>query len=271
MARLTRQARILGRTAIAFVVLVAASIPAANAVEATTADTPHLNDIDGLGPMRDLEPGDSGAAVEEAQRRLASAGLYHGPFDGEFGRTTSSAVLALHKLLGVERTSRFGIEDWLALEALARPQVPNRPFEPDRLEIDIGNQLMYLVQERRVTAILHTSTGGSYTYWSVRNGRNVRAGTPRGDFTLFRFDPGWRCDPVTDWCVYNYWAFTTYYGLHGYPSVPSYPASHGCVRLHTWDSDWLSQQLFLGMPVHIWDEMPDVHYEMSDGRFERLE
>lgn len=259
------------RAAIALVVLVGTTIPLAVPAVATADHPPHWNSIDGIGPLRDLEPGDSGDAVAEVQRRLARAGLYHGEVDGEFGKTTSSAVLALHKLLGSERTHTFGVADWLALDSLAPPGVPNRPFEPDRLEIDLGNQLMYLVEDRKVTAVLHTSTGGSYTYWSVRNGKNVRAGTPRGDFTLFRFDPGWRCDPVTDWCVYNYWAFTTYYGLHGYPSVPAYPASHGCARLHTWDSDWLSERLFLGMPIHIWDEKPDVHHEMSDGRFEHPE
>ena len=27
--------------------------------------------------------------------------------------------------------------------------------------------------------------------------------------------------------------------IHGYPNVPTYPASHGCVRTQTWDQDAL--------------------------------
>ena len=27
--------------------------------------------------------------------------------------------------------------------------------------------------------------------------------------------------------------------IHGYPNVPTYPASHGCVRIETWDQDAL--------------------------------
>ena len=203
-----------------------------------------------------LAPGDSGEAVEMLQQRLAEAKLYHGEIDGVYGPSTRAAVEALHKLMDVERTSTFRSEDWLALDDLPAPRIPIRGHEPDRVEVDIGRQLIYLIRDRELIGILPTSTGGSYTYWSERNQARVRAGTPRGDFTLFRFDPGWRCDPVTGWCVYNYWAFTTYYGLHGYNSVPTHPASHGCVRLHTWNSDWMSQHLYLGMPVHVWDDPP---------------
>jgi N-acetylmuramoyl-L-alanine amidase len=203
-----------------------------------------------------LSPGDSGNAVAALQRRLADAKLYQGEIDGEYGDATRASVEAMHKLLGVEPDSIWGSEDWEALHDLPAARIPIRGHEPDRVEVDIGRQLIYLIKDRNLIAIIPTSTGGSYTYFSPRQGTRVAAGTPRGDFELFRFDPGWRCDPVTGWCVYNYWAFTTYYGLHGYLSVPTYPASHGCVRLHTWNADWMSEQLYIGMPVHIWDDPP---------------
>jgi len=61
---------------------------------------------------------------------------------------------------------------------------------------------------------------------------------------------------VTGWCIYNPWNFTEYYALHGYRSVPEYPASHGCVRIPTWESDILESRFFIGMPIHLWDEYP---------------
>lgn len=54
-----------------------------------------------------------------------------------------------------------------------------------------------------------------------------------------------------------------YYGLHGYRHVPHHPQSKGCVRLTTWDMDFLrptdhmddpSTRLAIGMPIHVWDE-----------------
>jgi len=203
-----------------------------------------------------LEVGAEGPAVARLQEELAAAHLYQHEIDGIYGAETAAAVVAFHKLLDVERSDAWQPQDWLLLEDLPMPDIPIRGHEPTRVEVDIGNQLIYLIEDRNLTAIIPTSTGGAYSYYSVRQKAQVRAGTPRGDFELFRFDPGWRCDPVTGWCVYNYWAFTTYYGLHGYLSVPAYPASHGCVRLHTFNSDWLSERLYLGMPVHVWDEPP---------------
>lgn len=213
-----------------------------------------------------LQPGDEGPSVELLQRKLSEAKLYQGEIDGVYGDATAAAVVAMHKLTGGDRSATLKPHDWVAIEKLPRPRIPMRGrMEPDRVEVDIGNQLIYLIQDHQVTAIVPTSTGGSYVYWSERQQANVAAGTPRGDFEFFRFDPGWRCDPVTGWCVYNYWAFTTYYGLHGYLSVPAYPASHGCVRLHTWNSDWLSEQFYIGMPIHIWDEPPSPRINIAEG------
>ncbi len=49
--------------------------------------------------------------------------------------------------------------------------------------------------------------------------------------------------------------------VHGYHSVPSYPYSHGCLRVEYWDSDYLETQLSLAMPLHIWFEPP--HYDRA--------
>ena len=140
---------------------------------------------------------------------------------------------------------------------LPEPNIPDRWDETERVEMDLSKQLLFLVKGGDVQAILPISSGGNYTYWSERNQKDVRAGTPRGDFTLNWYRKGWREDSTTGWWLYNYWAFTPFYGLHGYRSVPNYPASHGCTRVNLWNADWLESQLFVGMPVHIWDRPPD--------------
>jgi len=203
-----------------------------------------------------LTEGDQGPLVAALQRALAGRNLYRGPIDGEFGPATAYAVVTFHKVMGLERTFAWEEADSAHMEDFALPPLPERPDEPDRLEVDIGRQVMFLFTDGVVSEIIPISSGGTYKYYSVRQGAWVWAGTPRGDYTLFRHSLGWQCDPLTGWCIYNAWNFTPDYALHGYRSVPAYPASHGCVRIPTWESDYLEDHLYLGLPIHLWDEYP---------------
>lgn len=228
------------------------------ALAAPAHAVPELAPVHGFDPLVRLQAGDTGEAVERLQQGLADAGFYRRPVDGVYGYETEAAVVAFHKYLELERTTSWNGLDWIRLRLLGDPGLPHRSDEPDRVEVDIGRQLVFVIRDHQVTGVLHSSTGGSYTYFSERNGAHVQASTPRGDFTLRWRQFGWVCDQTTGWCVYKYWAFTDFYGIHGYRSVPSYPASHGCIRVNTWDSDWLDEHLFVGMPVHIWDEPPVI-------------
>jgi N-acetylmuramoyl-L-alanine amidase len=203
-----------------------------------------------------LTEGDRGPLVAALQRELARRNLYRGPIDGEFGPTTAYGVVTFHKVMGLERTFAWEEGDSAHWEDFTLPALPDRPDEPDRLEVDVGRQVLFLFEDGVVAEIIPISSGGTYKYYSVRQGAWVWAGTPRGDYTLTRHSLGWQCDPLTGWCIYNPWNFTPYYALHGYRSVPEYPASHGCVRIPTWESDLLESRLHIGMPIHLWDEYP---------------
>ena len=48
------------------------------------------------------------------------------------------------------------------------------------------------------------------------------------------------------------------YAIHGSPYVPSYPDSHGCVRLSNVDMDWLFDLVGKGMPVSVFDTMDPI-------------
>lgn len=70
--------------------------------------------------------------------------------------------------------------------------------------------------------------------------------TPFGVFTIFakkgpecvssKFPVGKGGAPMP-WCMF----FHDGYALHGYPHVPGYNASHGCVRMFIQDAKWLNQ------------------------------
>jgi N-acetylmuramoyl-L-alanine amidase len=217
-----------------------------------------LASVAGFDSLVRLAPDATGADVERLQSALTRDGFLHSGVTGVFDEQTATAVLAFHKFLGLPRETTFNALDWIRIDMLPDPEIPDRWYEPDRVEVDISRQLMFVIRNGEITGILPVSTGGGYTYLSVRSGQAVAAHTPRGDFQLMWRQYGWNCDRTTGWCVYNYWAFTPFYGIHGYHDVPAYPASHGCTRVNTWDSDWLDSQLYVGMPVHVWDEPPSV-------------
>jgi lipoprotein-anchoring transpeptidase ErfK/SrfK len=244
------------RRAIVIAAMSAVLLPALPAA-AQENRTPLIG-VNGFSTLVALEPGDSGPDVAALQQALADAGFYHHEVDGDYGAATTSAVIAFHKYLGLERRAAFAALDWIRLQLLPDPGLPVRADETDYLEIDLERQLLFLVRAGASPQVIPVSSGGGYPYVSPRTGNTALATTPVGDFQLIWHQLGWECDPVSGWCVYKYWAFTDYFGIHGYRSVPTTPASHGCVRVEVWDADWLEGHLAVGMPVHIWHQAPVI-------------
>lgn len=191
-------------------------------------------------------------AVAASQTELASAGFYRGAVDGLYGPMTYAAVLAFEKAAGLERD---GIWEALHNRRLDRWSPPDldRAGEPDRFEIDLTNQVGYLIRDGKLRGVVGVSSGNGELYEHPA-GYTARATTPRGDFTFYKYVDGLREAPLG--VLYKPWYFRGGYALHGSPSVPAHPASHGCVRVTNWDADWLAGQLFVGMPVHIWEGSP---------------
>lgn len=188
--------------------------------------------------------------VAQLQRHLTELGVFRGEIDGEYGRETAAAVVAVHKLAGIERSTTWALEDW-SIELDHTLILAQHPDEPDRLEVDLGRQVLFVIRDSEVAAVVPVSTGNGAVYFSKNSG-NVRARTPRGNFRLFKHVDGWRVNYLG--ALYKPWYFTPYYAVHGSSSVPAYPASHGCVRVPTWESDHLDALLEVGLPIHIWDQ-----------------
>lgn len=203
-------------------------------------------------------------SVVAYQRVLATSGFYRGEIDGLAGPQTRTAVLSFQKAAGLETD---GIWRPLYFRYLREyePDLAARKGEPDRLEIDLTNQVGYLIADDEVVAIFGVSSGSGKIYHHPR-GYKARATTPQGDFTLYRHYEGLRHSALG--FLYRPWYFRGGFALHGSSSVPAYPASHGCIRVTNWDIDWLSARLFIGMPIHVWagSEITPatLHYERPD-------
>lgn len=183
------------------------------------------------------------------QAELAAQGFYRGPVDGMAGPGTEAAIVAFHKAAGLDRETVWRPDGLALLRAWDGPDIPERPGEPDRVEIDLTRQILVVVRDGTVEAVMGVSSGNGGTFVNAR-GRTVRAATPEGDFTFIRHVDGVRRSYLG--VLYRPWYFRGGYAVHGSSDVPAHPASHGCVRITNADADYLSSRVFLGMPVHVW-------------------
>ena len=74
--------------------------------------------------------------------------------------------------------------------------------------------------------------------------------TPVGRFAVYRKVVGF--DPSPLGTLYDPLYFTGGYAIHGNPSVPPYPASHGCVRIPMWVAPHLYQTVPYGETVYVY-------------------
>lgn len=174
------------------------------------------------GPDR-LAAGDRGADVHLIQERLTELGYWLGTPDGVFGDSTHHAVVALQKAAGISRDGIVGPQTRGALEQGVRPQP--RSTNGAVIEVDRARQLLLLVEDGHLRWTFDTSTG--------RPGLT----TPAGHFEITRTIDGERHAPLGT--LYRPVYFNGGIAVHGFPSVPPYPASHGCVRVTNAAMDWM--------------------------------
>jgi hypothetical protein len=187
-----------------------------------------------------IAPGDVDDAqqIRVAQTLLAAAGwLDPSEVTGELDYATSQALTAFEAWNGIERNGELTPESFARVLRATRP-VP-RHTDPGRLvEVyrDLG--VLLLVENGKVVRAVHTSTGFG--------GR-----TPAGSFHVYRKETlSWSLQ----FKVWMPWAsyFTGGIAMHSYPSVPAYPASHGCVRLPAPEAQRVYAFAAEGTPVYVY-------------------
>lgn len=177
-------------------------------------------------PKRDyLAVGDRGPEVLALQQRLSDLGYWLGRPDGQFGFLTQQAVWAFQKSAGLARDGEVGPATRRALAAGIRPSTR---LSGDGVDLDLARQVLLIVRGGQVRLILNTSTGGGYEY-PAKDGGVAIARTPTGTFQV-----GWVVDGPDVGRLGTLWRPRYFNGgiaVHGAPSIPTYPASHGCARV----------------------------------------
>jgi hypothetical protein len=180
-----------------------------------------------------LHPGECGRVVKGFKKAMAKMGYAAGGnscFSGRLGRE----VLAYRKVNGMARTERAG-------KGLVKDVFGGRggyhvryPGAGEHAEVPLDKQVLVLTKGSRPFAIYPVSTGKPSTP------------TVTGHYTFYRREPGYNAEGM-------YYSFYWHngYAVHGFAEVPTYAASHGCVRTYIADQPRIYDQLSYGESIFV--------------------
>lgn len=179
----------------------------------------------------DLDPGQTSTSVKVFTRLLAHLG-YYTPRSRHYGSGVARAVLAFRKVNRMKRTMNAtpGIFHALAKgKGAFKPRYPGAGYH---VEVDISRQVMVIVNKGKAQYTIAASTGAPATP------------TITGHYSVYRKDAGYNSEGMY---YSSYWH--NGYAIHGYASVPTFNASHGCVRIPIPDAIFVYNRLPIGTAV----------------------
>jgi len=178
----------------------------------------------------ELSLGSRGPAVRALEQRLREQRYALRAVDGSYDLDTVEAIYAFQSVHGLPQTGRVDAALW---RAIARSGVPAARYPGTHIEVSKGRQFLLDVRNGLVIRVVHVSTGAT-------------GNTPLGTWHVYRTVPGY------DWVLYSPLYFLRGFAIHGYPSVPPYPASHGCVRIPMWLATTIFSGHGLGTTIYVY-------------------
>jgi hypothetical protein len=179
-----------------------------------------------------LSIGSYGRAVFALERRLHGLRYALRASNKFFGVDTYEAVLAFQKVHRMSRTGKVGDTVW---SKLGRARIPAaRHPSGNHIEVDKTRQVLFEVRQGLVVRVIHVSTGAT-------------GNTPIGRYHVYLKTPGLLPSGMY-YSLFWHGAFA----IHGYHSVPPWPASHGCVRIPMRLAPGLYSRWGLGTTVYVY-------------------
>jgi lipoprotein-anchoring transpeptidase ErfK/SrfK len=190
-----------------------------------------------------------------AEKRLAELGYWTGKIDGRWDETSRHALIAFQKVEKLKPTGQLTRASFEKLLAADRPA----PIETGEahIEVDLVRQALFVVDAAGVvTKILPVSSGSGKEFKSQGWARD--AITHPGRYRVRQKLSGWKKSPLGELYYPVYFMYGT--AIHGHPSVPTKPASHGCVRIPMVVAKQFHRMTPIGMPVivHKGDPPPQI-------------
>ncbi|MEO8423542.1 MAG: L,D-transpeptidase family protein [Actinomycetota bacterium] len=184
--------------------------------------------------LPDLALGAHGLYVALLERRLVELHYHLVGVDDVFDYRTADAVMAFRKVQGMARIQTVDAAAWRALGS-PRLFVPRHRADDFHIEVDQTRQVLVTVRDGEVENIIHVSTGKPST--------PTRDGSFHISSKLAGYSPK---------LLYYPSFFDGERAIHGWTEVPTYAASHGCVRIPYWVALWMFDQDPVGTPVFVY-------------------
>lgn len=146
-------------------------------------------------------------------RELRGAGYHMGSIGKRLNWASRLGILAFRKVNGMKWNTGYSKRIFRKLLLGTGSFRPRRKAAGRHVEADLSRQVMALVVNGRAAHVFHVSSGTSSTP------------TVTGRFRFYLRQPGYNGKRMY-YSVY----FTGNYATHGFDPVPTYPASHGCLR-----------------------------------------
>ncbi len=218
-------------------------------IYAQQISSPATSQLEGSQKKSKLKDALAKEEIREAEKQLAELGYWTGAIDGVLDGDSKHALIAFQKIEGRKRSGALTREEFAALLLAKAPQAR----EPDyaHVEVDLFRQVLFIVEAHgKVSHILPISSGSGQPFTSEGWTRN--AVTPTGKFEVCRKIQGWRKSPLGLLYYPNYICGGV--AIHGNPSVPVTPASHGCIRIPMFVAAAFSRLTPIGTIVIVYNQ-----------------
>lgn len=181
-----------------------------------------------------LSQGECGKAVVGFKKAMREMG-YIANSGSCYSGKTARGVLAYRKVNEMSRSMRSGAGLVKAVYAGKGGYHVRYPGAGKHVEAPLSKQVIVFADGDKPVAIYPVSSGTSSTP------------TVTGHFEFIRTEPGYNSHGM-------YYSFYFYggYAIHGYESVPNYPASHGCLRTFIADQPEIYNRINFGEDIFIW-------------------
>ena len=181
--------------------------------------------------------GANGQSVRLLQAEL-SALHYAVALNGVFEERTGWALIAYRKMTGLARVPSAGTQVFAELARGEGSFHVRYPSDGRHVEGDLTKQVLAEIEPGgRVRAIYMMSSGKPSTPTVV------------GRFRVYLKTPGFNSEGMYE---SNY--FIRGYAIHGYAEVPTYAASHGCLRVPIPEAPEIYAWVRMGTPVDVYDD-----------------
>jgi hypothetical protein len=184
-----------------------------------------------------LSSGARGPSVRLLQSEL-NALHFVVPLNGVYDEATGRAVIAFRKVTGLPRVSSTNATVFKRLQEGGGVFHVRYPGDGRHVEGDLTKQVLAEIDSGGHVRALYTMSSG-------------KPSTPTviGRFHVYSKTPGTNSEGMVD---SNY--FIRGYAIHGYAEVPTYAASHGCLRVPIPNASAIYGWVQQGTPVDVYNE-----------------